>query len=687
MIAGAGELIRKRQWKEADQAIAKALEINPNHPETLGYAAFCRLMANDQKGYDDLFQRAKDLNPKPAQFLYTLGDLHGNRLLFDEAQAYLDQAVELDPNNWDALLAAGMNALRIGREPQAKRQIDLATIKDPFNVWGMNTWRLLRDYDTKFTVRTSANYRMRFHNSEVEFMAPYTEEIAEDCWRTMCARYKFTPKDQVLLEMFPDHGDLSVRTFGQPGLGILGACFGKVIVLDSPKAQEVHGPFNWASVLWHEMAHVFALQVSGNRVPRWFTEGLSTYEEKLARPGWQREMEMDIFRAWHSGDLASIEKMDQGDTGSGGDLLNYYLYGSLIAEYIHTQHGFDKIIRILELYKAGKTTPEAFQEALGMDLPKLEAALGAYLRVYLETFKMRDPITKDREKAILTAFSTKPEDPETMAQYARLLREKEKLADAQQYAERALEQDPKNITATLVIANVWNDKRPPRTAKAIEAFEKALELGADDYGTHFTLARCYHQAAQKSASAGKDAKPEFDKAVAEYLQARRVFPRAIFKDQSPTKYLLEIYQEREQPEKYVAELEFLVSIAESDFPHRMELAKIYRQEGKTDKMVAMLEQAIWIEPRDLKLHAYLAEAYREMAKPDLAVREAKACIFLARKVNAEGKLNERIIDWYCDIAEIRLGQGNKAEAMDCLVEAQKLNPNHARMRELRARLD
>ena len=54
----------------------------------------------------------------------------------------------------------------------------------------------------------------------------------------------------------PAHDDFAVRTLGLPGMvGALGACFGKVVTLDSPRARPP-GSFNWAATLWHELAHV-----------------------------------------------------------------------------------------------------------------------------------------------------------------------------------------------------------------------------------------------------------------------------------------------------------------------------------------------------------------------------------------------------------------------------------------------
>ncbi|MCK7515634.1 MAG: hypothetical protein MZV70_74425 [Desulfobacterales bacterium] len=41
------------------------------------------------------------------------------------------------------------------------------------------------------------------------------------------------------------------------------------------RARGQPGSFNWQATLWHEMAHVFTMQLSKYRVPRWLTEGIS----------------------------------------------------------------------------------------------------------------------------------------------------------------------------------------------------------------------------------------------------------------------------------------------------------------------------------------------------------------------------------------------------------------------------
>ena len=128
-------------------------------------------------------------------------------------------------------------------------------------------------------------------------MREYAIPLAHDALKTLSAKYQFTPKGPILIEMFPNHDDFAVRTLGLPGMiGALGACFGRVVTMDSPKARDP-GTFSWQATLWHELAHVITLQMSNQRVPRWLTEGISVYEEGKARPEWGRDMEVPFAMA------------------------------------------------------------------------------------------------------------------------------------------------------------------------------------------------------------------------------------------------------------------------------------------------------------------------------------------------------------------------------------------------------
>ena len=107
----------------------------------------------------------------------------------------------------------------------------------------------------------------------------------------------------------------SVRTSGLPNIGIQGVCFGHVVAAMSPKSE----PFNWGNVLWHELGHVFAIQLSKNHVPRWFTEGLSEYETIIRRPEWQRELDPELYVALKGNRLPGAVDMNRAFTHADGD--------------------------------------------------------------------------------------------------------------------------------------------------------------------------------------------------------------------------------------------------------------------------------------------------------------------------------------------------------------------------------
>ena len=42
--------------------------------------------------------------------------------------------------------------------------------------------------------------------------------------------------------------------------------------------------------MWHELCHVVTLAKTKNRMPRWLSEGISVYEERLRNAAWGQRM-------------------------------------------------------------------------------------------------------------------------------------------------------------------------------------------------------------------------------------------------------------------------------------------------------------------------------------------------------------------------------------------------------------
>ena len=203
-----------------------------------------------------------------------------------------------------------MALLRLGQMEAGRAEVEKAFKGDPFNLWAKNTLDLLdamKDYrETKrgpFVIKAAAK--------ESDVISGYAAELLDEAATKLTAKYHFTPQGPITVELFPNHEDFAVRTLGLPGLGALGVCFGQVIAADSPSARPT-GEFNWGSTLWHEYTHVITLQMTDYRIPRWFSEGLSVYEERRARPGWGDDWNPMLLRAFAAGRWLKIADLDGG---------------------------------------------------------------------------------------------------------------------------------------------------------------------------------------------------------------------------------------------------------------------------------------------------------------------------------------------------------------------------------------
>ena len=225
------------------------------------------------------------------------------------------------------------------------------------------------------------NFRLVLHESEADLLGPYMEHVAERAWREMSERYGYAPAEPIRVEVYPRHADFSVRTVGLVGIGALGVSFGPALAMDSPAARD-RGDFNWASTLWHEIAHSFHIGVSNSEVPRWFSEGLAVHEQRKADPGWGHQAGVSFVRSLAAGDLRPVSELDRGFSNPRhpGEVRDSYYQASLVFEVIEDRYGFPAIVEMLHAYRDGATNRGAFERALGVDLDDFDRDFEAFLK-------------------------------------------------------------------------------------------------------------------------------------------------------------------------------------------------------------------------------------------------------------------------------------------------------------------
>src|SRR5688500_9942983 len=313
------------QDKKADvkAAIDRILEFNPRHLEALSMKAAMAYVEGRTQDYDAAVAAALTIHPTYGEVHRIVGEITAHYYRFDEAVEHTRKAIALDRENVRAIADLGAQLMRTGDERNARRNLEQAFRIDRWDVQTYNLLELLDNLEPFDTIK-EGDMIIRLAPDESPVMKNYVPMLAKESLDTLSKRWEFTPKGPILVEMFPKHDDFAVRTLGLPGMiGALGACFGRVVTLDSPKARKP-GDFHWGETLWHELAHVMTLQMSNNRVPRWLTEGASVWEERRGRPEWGRESDFTFLQALEAGKTMKLENLNDGFSDPRTISLAYY---------------------------------------------------------------------------------------------------------------------------------------------------------------------------------------------------------------------------------------------------------------------------------------------------------------------------------------------------------------------------
>jgi cellulose synthase operon protein C len=285
---------------------------------------------------------------------------------YEDAVSWYRKAIEADPNLWSAHSALGIELMRLGKEDEPYRELELAYNNDYRDAATVNSLRLLDSYKNFDTFRDGSTI-LKLSKSESALLLPYMQPELHTIIATYEKKYHMTLPGPVQVEVYPNHEDFAVRTTGMPGLGALGVTFGEVVAMDSPSARKP-GDFNWGATLWHEMSHVFILTATNHRVPRWFTEGLAVHEEGQHSPEWQNRVTPEVLIAIRDKKLLPVEKLDRGfvfpDYPS--QVIVSYFQAGTICDFIGEKWGEGKLLDLVHSFAQLQATPQAIQQNLGL---------------------------------------------------------------------------------------------------------------------------------------------------------------------------------------------------------------------------------------------------------------------------------------------------------------------------------
>ncbi len=568
--------LASERFGEAREEAEKAIQADPESLTARTVLAAVEFIEGREEEFASVRDGILADNPRYADLFNELADASVENRLYPQARDFAAEAVRLDPKSWRGYGLLGQNQLRLGEIEAGKANLERAFAGDPYNVWIKNTLDLVDTFVQYRTIQ-SEHFEFHIHESEAELLAPYVVELAEEAWAVLVERYRFEPPTPVRVELYPSHADFSVRTVGLAGLGALGVCFGPVLALDSPSARQV-GHFNWGATLWHELAHTFTLLVTDAKIPRWFTEGLSVFEERRARPGWGDDVQIPFITSLRDGDLLGIAELNDGfmrprfpnQIG-----LSYY-QASLICDWIEENYGFDAILLMLAGYRDGKSTDEVFQEAMSLSLESFDERFFGYLR--------------ERFGTAMAALSDVP---------GAVGRDD---AEDEEPGEDGPSRGPRR--------NLFAGSGPD-----LEALERVAKERPDDFRVQMTYGNALF------------AEERYAEAEAPLLRGRDLFPEFVGPGNAYT-LLAEIYRELEREEEAIGALQNLLQHNETAWDEHLALADLLAEAGRSEEEADILERTLYISPFDAGVHRRLAEFASADRRFDVAVRERAALVAL-----------------------------------------------------------
>lgn len=553
---------------EADEALDKALELAESAGRSPLEVYALKASVDLLRGVteSEWTEKALEYNPRYGEVYSIPARYYVITRRYREAVELFAKAVEVEPELWSAHADLGVNLLRENRDEEARRHLEIAFEGDPFSAKTVNTLRLLDSFE-RFEVFSNKDLTRlegkeptaedlskptimaRLHEKEADLLKTYVLDLADESVAVFSKKYDFQPEKPIWVELYPDHDDFAVRTMGMPGVGLLGVTFGYLVAMDSPSGRKP-GTFHWGTTLWHEMAHVFTLEATDHLVPRWFSEGVSMYEEWEARPNWGEQISPDFIEAFHAKKLLPVADLDEGFIRPSypQQIAVSYFQAGLICRLIDREWGPEKLgVMLKEFAKPSTTTADAIRTALEVEPEEFDERFKVYLKKRLGALAEEDGLKQwqTKLKAMLGAAGQK--DWDTVIEIAPQLKElypyfvesgnpyvmlstayEEKgerdkaIAELEQYRDQGgrrpetlkklagwLEEAGRrddSIRTLIDVLYIWpNDEElhvrlgeqlmaAGRSAEALREFRAALAMGPiDEAAAHFRLAEAYYR--------------------------------------------------------------------------------------------------------------------------------------------------------------------------------------------------
>ncbi|MFO0554284.1 MAG: tetratricopeptide repeat protein [Polyangiaceae bacterium] len=675
LLARARIAIEDRQFDVAASALDTLLTANPNLVDGHAMRAALAWLRGDLQAFEAEKNAALAVDPRPARVVHVVAHFASAAHRDADVVSLGLDALKTAPNDGGLLTDVGLAYIRLGDDTNARLYVDKAFRADPYNALLFEELQLLDALPRDYVARPISDaLKLRAHHTEMPMLERYVPQLLEAGLTDMKVKYGFAPTP-VTVEIFADRAsfDRANGFFRDPDAksSVYGTTNGQLITAISPSAYDgLRASFS--SALWHELDHVFTLQLSRRRVPRWVAEGLAELDAATKFPEAALRGDADIQVLVQSrGSLPSLLQLTELFASSVlRERLAAYQLAFHFIRFASLEWGFPAVRRAVQLYaekpaftadfKPIAVDADIWSSATGASMTDIEARFAAEMRrvlaPYATTFHTGSPtdLATAQERSAM-----EPTNGQRLAELAYAAVSAGVAADAATAAQAALKLEPKNKLALLVEARLALDAGAPDAEQRLDALVAA---GGDGYD-----ARMMRGALRSGAGQFAAARALFD-------QAKEVEPES----GEPYMAAAATYEKEGRAADGLREREAAVR-HELDPAWLLDLVDRYAEMGDWAKVKELGEWAITVAPVDAIVHYQLASAYAHIGNVDPAIFEFESSLLgtpaLARPARA-----------YRALAAAYAGKKDKARAVAAINKAKELEPTDQETLSLEAKI-
>ncbi|NQV23189.1 MAG: tetratricopeptide repeat protein [Rhodopirellula sp.] len=552
-------------------------------------------------------------NSKPGVFLNAFASTLESRRKYLIAEKIYQHAIRVMPELSEPKTSLGMLYMQTGRSDQAKQLLDEAFKADPYHVRVSNMRKVLgvlSGYDTI----TTDHFVIRVDSQADRILGEYMAEYLEEVYPELVELYGYEPPQRSVFEIYNNakgltaHQWFSARMVGLPWIQTIGASTGMMVALASPTASPE--PYNWARVVKHEFVHVLTLQQTNFNIPHWFTEALAVTSEGIKRPAeWNRM----LLERVPKGELWSLDELTdvfvRPETPA--DWQFAYCQSRLYAQYMIETFGKETISRMLDLYRRNVRTNAAIPQVFGMSAEKFDEGYRNFLqRIVEDELGGSESVAPKSIADLEKDFNAAPENPAAMAAFADALFKAKRRRQARELAEQALEKNPHEPLAAVVLAEL--ELLASDLEEAVAFLEAAFDEEQPDARVLGLLAKLRLVQSQPAEAARL-----YELGRAKFKIDQSYLPQS----GEWLKGLAAAYIQLGEDDELKSVLEAIANLDGDNPTVRRKLAQLADDRGDVVEAGRWAKEALQIDVTDPETHRILAKLHDHEGRPQKASKE------------------------------------------------------------------